>query len=47
MPDSDAQVSAADLKIFEQLEKKQEVFKNPKKATDAGDGAQDLAALIT
>ena len=28
------------------MEKTQEVFKNPKKAADAGDGAQDLAALI-
>jgi hypothetical protein len=28
------------------MEKKQEVFKNPKKDADAGDGAQDLAALI-
>lgn len=47
VPDTDAQVSAADLQIFEQMEKTKEVFKNPKKAIDAGDGAQDLAALIT
>jgi essential nuclear protein 1 len=45
IPDSDAHISAADQKLLEKMEQRQ-VFTNPKKASDAGDGTKDLAAMI-